>query len=73
VHGSEVKEELIAIAARREKLQRQHAAISEPKPLLHSGMAAIYRAKVTELGRALQDSDIRSEGHPGAFAASWTL
>ena len=72
VRGPEVKDELIAIAiaARREEQQRQHAAISEPKPLLHSEMGAICRAKVTELGRALQDSDIRSQGHPGGFAAS---
>jgi site-specific DNA recombinase len=61
VPGSEVKDELIAIAARREELQQQHAAISEPKPLLHSEMAAIYCAKVTELARALQEPDSRSE------------
>ena len=53
VPGSEVKDELIAIDARREQLQRQHSAIKEPKPLLHPEMAAIYRAKVTELARAL--------------------
>ena len=53
--------ELIAIAARREGLQHQHAAITEPKPLLHPDMAAIYRAKVTELARALQEPESRSE------------
>ncbi len=42
VPGSEVKDELIAIAARREELQRQHCAITEPKPLLHPEVAAIY-------------------------------
>jgi site-specific DNA recombinase len=61
VPGSEVKDELIAIAARREELQLPHAAISEPKALLHPEMAAIYRAKVTELARALQEPDSRSE------------
>jgi hypothetical protein len=61
VPGSEVKDELIAIAARREELQRQHAAITEPKPLLHPEMSAIYRAKVTELARALQEPESRSE------------
>jgi site-specific DNA recombinase len=61
VPGSEVKEELIAIAARREELQRQHAAISEPKPLLHPEMATIYRAKVTGLAKALREPDSRSE------------
>ena len=43
--GSEVKDELIAIASRREEWQRPHAAITEPKPLLQPEMAAIYRAK----------------------------
>ena len=61
VPGSEVKDELIAIATRREELQRQHSAINEPKMLLHPEMAAIYRAKVTELGRALQEPESRSE------------
>ncbi len=61
VPGSEVKDELIAIAARREELQRRHAAITEPKPLLHPEMAAIYRIKVTELARALQEPESRSE------------
>jgi hypothetical protein len=42
VPGSEVKDELIAIAARREELQRQHSAITEPKLLLHPETAAIY-------------------------------
>jgi site-specific DNA recombinase len=41
VPGSEVKGELIAIATRREELQRRHSAITEPKPLLHPEMAAI--------------------------------
>jgi site-specific DNA recombinase len=57
VPGSEVKER----AARREELHRQHAAISEPKPLLHPEMATIYRTKVTELAKARQEPDSRSE------------
>jgi uncharacterized protein (DUF433 family) len=59
VPGSEVKDELIAIAARREELQREHAGISEPKPLLHPEMAAIYRTKVTERARARQELSSR--------------
>ena len=65
VPGSEVKAELIAIVARREELQRQHAAITEPKPLLHPEMTAIYRAKVTALARALQEPESRSEATEG--------
>jgi site-specific DNA recombinase len=61
VPGSEVKDELVAIAARREELQHQRERISEPPPLLHPEMAAIYRAKVTELARALQEPNSRLE------------
>ncbi len=34
---------------------------NEPPPLLHPEIARIYRAKVTELARALQEPDSRSE------------
>jgi hypothetical protein len=52
---------LNANAAKREQLEAQLAAAGEPSPLLHPEMARIYRAKVTELGRALQEPDSRSE------------
>jgi site-specific DNA recombinase len=61
VAPSVVKDELNANAARREQLEAQLAAAGEPSPLLHPEMARIYRAKVTELARALQDPDSRSE------------
>ena len=61
VPASEVKDELNANAARREELKVKLAAADEPPPLLHPEMAGIYRAKVTELARALQDPDSRSE------------
>ena len=38
-----------------------HSAITEPKPLLHPEMAAMYRAKVTELASAFQEPESRSE------------
>ena len=47
VPGSEVRDELIAIAARREDLKAKLATVDEPLPLLHPEMARIYRAKVT--------------------------
>ena len=50
-----------ANAARREELKAKLAAADEPPPLLHPEMARIYRAKVTELARALQEPDSRSE------------
>jgi len=36
-------------------------AAADTPPLLHPEMATIYRAKVTELARALQEPDSRSE------------
>ena len=61
VAPSVVKDELNGNAARREQLEAKLAATEEPPPLLHPEMAAIYRAKVTELARALQEPDSRSE------------
>jgi site-specific DNA recombinase len=61
VAPSEVRDEMNANAARREELKAMLAAVDDSPPLLHPEMAGIYRAKVTELARALQDSDSRSE------------
>ncbi len=61
VAPSEVRDEMNANAARREELKAKFAAADEPPPLLHPEMARIYRAKVTELARALQEQDSRSE------------
>lgn len=70
VAPSEVRDEMNANAARREELKAKLAAVDEPPPLLHPEMAAIYRAKVTELARALQEPDSRLEGHRGAARPS---
>jgi hypothetical protein len=61
VAPSVVKDELNANAARREQLEARLAAMGEPAPLLHPEMARIYRAKVTELAKALQEPDTKSE------------
>ena len=71
VAPSGVRDEMNANAARREALKAKLAA-AEPPKLLHPEMARIYRAKVTELARALQDPDSRSRRPPRRFAASWT-
>jgi len=42
-------------------LEAQLAAAGEPSPLLHPEIARIYRSKVTELARALQEPESRSE------------
>ena len=56
-----VKDELNANAARRGQLEARLAATEDPSPLLHPEMARIYRAKVTELAKALQEPDSRCE------------
>ena len=61
VPAAEVKDEMIAGAARREELERQQQRLSEPPPLLHPQMADIYRTKVTQLARALQEPESRPE------------
>jgi hypothetical protein len=61
VPASEVRDELKANALRREALQAKVAAADEPPPLLHPEMARVYRTKVSELAKALQEPDSRSE------------
>ena len=43
------------------RLKARLAAADEPPPLLHSGMAELYRSKVTDLGKALEHPESRSE------------
>jgi hypothetical protein len=56
-----VKDELNANTARREPLEAQLAVTEEPPPLLHPEMARIYRTKVRELAKGLQEPESRSE------------
>ena len=48
-------------AARLEQLEAKLAATEEPPPLVHPEMARIYRTKVDELAKALQEPESRSE------------
>jgi hypothetical protein len=61
VAPSVVKDELNATATRRKQLEAQLAATEEPPPLLHPEMPRIYRTKVRELAKALQEPESRSE------------
>ena len=61
VAPSVVKDGLNANAARREQLESQLAATEEVPPLLHPEMARTDREKVSELAKALQKPDSRSE------------
>ena len=54
VPPAEVKDEMIANAARREELKAKLAAADAPPPLLHPEMAELYREKVTTLAKALE-------------------
>jgi site-specific DNA recombinase len=60
VPGSEVKVELTAIAARREELSRILSLAQRPPVLLHPRTADVYRERVNQLCRALEDDESRS-------------
>ncbi len=63
VPGSEVKDELLAIVARREELQQQVALLRDLKPLiLHPNMATLYREYVIEARAALAPDRYRAGG-----------
>ncbi len=61
VPPAEVKDEMIANAARREELKAKLAAADAPPPLLHPEMAGLYRQKVTALAQALEQPETRTE------------
>ena len=61
VPASEVRDELKANVARREELKAKLAAADEPPPLLHPGMANLYRQNVTALAQALEYPETRTE------------
>ena len=61
VPGAEVKDEMIAIAARRGELTKQLDTADEPPPLLHPRMSELYRSKVMQLAEALESPESRSE------------
>ena len=50
-----------ATAVMREELKTKLAAADEPPPLLHPGMADLYRQKVTALAQALEHPETRTE------------
>jgi hypothetical protein len=61
VKGSELKDRMADLQARKEALLAQLALADEPPPLLHPSMADLYRSKVEELAAALQREDTRLE------------
>lgn len=57
----ELKTRMEALQERKEALLAQLAIADEPPPLLHPGMADVYRSKVEELAAALRREDSRVE------------
>jgi site-specific DNA recombinase len=70
VPTAEVKDEMIANAARREELKARLAAADAPPPLLHAEMAGLYSQKVTALAQALEHSETRTEASEALRASS---
>lgn len=59
VKGSELKDRMAQLQERKEALLRRIETADEPRPLLHSSMADLYRSKVEELAAALEQEDTR--------------
>jgi hypothetical protein len=55
VPGAEVKDEMIALQARKAALEAERAAANTLPPLLHPNMAELWRAEITELRDALTE------------------
>ena len=59
--GPDLKAEWNALQERKTGLEAKLEVASEPPPLLHPGMAELYRRKITDLARALEQPDTRTE------------
>ena len=56
-----IKDEMIALEARKQDLTARLQSAPEEKPLIHPNMAKLYRRKVADLTEALAGEDTRSE------------
>jgi site-specific DNA recombinase len=61
VPGAAVKDEMASLEARRLELLEQFEAAPPPMPRLHPNLAELYRHKVLNLAKALDDEDTRLE------------
>ena len=59
--GPDLKAEWNALQERKTVLQAKPESADEPTPLLHPGMAELYRQKVTDLARALEQPETSTE------------
>ena len=60
VPASIVKDPLIALEAQQTELRGRLERSAQPPPLLHPNMADLYREKVTQLARGLEDAESRT-------------
>jgi len=60
VPASIVKDPLIALEEQQTELRGRLDRSAQPPPLLHPNMADLYREKVTQLARGLEDEDSRT-------------
>jgi DNA invertase Pin-like site-specific DNA recombinase len=56
-----LKQELVALEARQQELERAIAGAAAPQPLIHPNLALVYRARVAALHEALHDVSTRAE------------
>ena len=61
VPGSTVKDKMGRLEARKDQLTDQLARAEQPPPLLHPGLALIYRERISSLSDALSRPDTRYE------------
>jgi site-specific DNA recombinase len=59
--GPDLKAEWNSLQERKSALQAKLDSADEAPPLLHPGMAELYRQKVTDLAQALETPDTRTE------------
>ena len=55
IAGESVREELLALEARKVALENECSLVSDVSPLLHPHMADVWRAEITELRDALTE------------------
>ena len=61
VSARSLKDELLALEARQEKLKTLLADSNAPEPLVHPNLAEVYRRKVANLNESLQQEDTKAE------------
>ena len=64
-YSSSMKEKMTALEARKAELSRDLEQAKEPPPLLHPNMALLYRERIDDLFKALEDEQTYLEASEG--------